>query len=50
MNISKESQAKIVVTIGPASRSEEMLTKLTEAGADVFRLNLSHDTHETHAE
>ncbi len=49
MNFRKESQAKIVATIGPASRSEEMLTKLAEAGADVFRLNLSHDTHETHA-
>jgi pyruvate kinase len=50
MNIRKESQAKIVATIGPASRSEEMLTKLAEAGVDVFRLNLSHDTHKTHAE
>ncbi|MCL2414880.1 MAG: pyruvate kinase [Bacteroidales bacterium] len=50
MNIRKESQAKIVATIGPASRSEEMLIKLTEAGVDVFRLNLSHDTHETHAQ
>ncbi|MCL2682794.1 MAG: pyruvate kinase [Bacteroidales bacterium] len=50
MNFRKESQAKIVATIGPASRSLEMLTKLAEAGADVFRLNLSHDTHETHAE
>ena len=50
MNIRKESQAKIIATIGPASRSEEVLTKLTKAGVDVFRLNLSHDTHETHAE
>ncbi len=50
INIRKESKAKIVATIGPASRSEEMLTLLAEAGADVFRLNLSHDTHETHAE
>ena len=50
MNIRKESQAKIIATIGPASRSEEMLTKLAKAGVDVFRLNLSHDTHETHAE
>jgi len=50
MNIRKESQAKIIATIGPASRSEEMLTKLAQAGVDVFRLNLSHDVHETHAE
>ncbi|MDR2907069.1 MAG: pyruvate kinase [Bacteroidales bacterium] len=48
--IKKESQAKIVATIGPASRSIEVLTKLAEVGVDVFRLNLSHDTHDTHAE
>ena len=50
MNIRKNSQAKIVATVGPASRSEDMLTKLAEACADVFRINLSHDTHAIHAE
>ena len=50
MIIRSESQAKIIATIGPASRSEEMLTQLTVAGVDIFRLNLSHDVHETHAE
>lgn len=43
-------QTKIVATIGPASGSEEQLTSLFYAGADVFRLNFSHGAHEEHAE
>src|ERR1700676_4281952 len=41
--------AKIVCTIGPASDSEEMITRLMDAGMDVVRLNFSHGTHEEHA-
>ncbi|MCG6885092.1 MAG: pyruvate kinase [Silicimonas sp.] len=37
---------KIVATLGPASSSYEMIRALFEAGADVFRLNMSHGTHE----
>lgn len=37
---------KIVATLGPASDSYDMIRKLFEAGADVFRLNMSHGTHE----
>lgn len=37
---------KIVATLGPASSSYEMIRALWEAGADVFRLNMSHGTHE----
>ena len=37
---------KIVATLGPASSSQEMIRALFEAGADVFRLNMSHGTHE----
>ena len=33
---------KIIATIGPASSSVEMLTKLIKAGARVFRVNFSH--------
>ncbi len=43
-------RAKIVATIGPASRSPERLRELILAGMDVARLNLSHGTHEIHAE
>ncbi len=37
---------KIVATLGPASDSHEMIRALHEAGADVFRLNMSHGTHD----
>ena len=42
--------AKIVCTLGPASTTEEKISALFEAGADVFRLNFSHGTHQEHAE
>lgn len=37
---------KIVATLGPASNDYEMICKLHEAGADVFRLNMSHGDHD----
>lgn len=37
---------KQVVTLGPASSTVEMIEKLFLAGADVFRLNFSHGSHE----
>ena len=37
---------KIVATLGPASSSYEMIRALFEAGADVFRLNMSHGSHD----
>ncbi|EET49105.1 pyruvate kinase [Thalassobium sp. R2A62] len=36
---------KIVATLGPASNDYEMIRALHEAGADVFRLNMSHGDH-----
>ncbi len=39
---------KIVATIGPSSDSDEMIRALIAGGTDVFRLNFSHGTHETH--
>ena len=41
---------KIVATLGPASDTYEMIRALFEAGADVFRLNMSHGSHEEIAE
>jgi len=39
-------QTKIVATLGPASNSREKIEALVEAGANVFRLNFSHGSHE----
>jgi pyruvate kinase len=41
-------KVKILATIGPASRSPEMLERLVRAGADAFRLNMSHGAHADH--
>ena len=43
-------KTKIVATIGPASESPEMLTRLIRAGVDVARLNFSHGNPAKHAE
>jgi pyruvate kinase len=45
-----ERRTKIVATLGPASDSMETLRALALAGMDAVRLNLSHGTHEQHAE
>jgi pyruvate kinase len=42
-------KVKILATLGPASRDPEMLRRLFRAGADAFRINLSHGDHEAHA-
>lgn len=41
-------KTKIVATIGPASRNKDVLRELIKAGANVFRLNFSHGSHEDH--
>jgi pyruvate kinase len=45
----RSRKVKVLATIGPASRSPEMLAKLLRAGADAFRVNMSHGAHEDHA-
>jgi pyruvate kinase len=47
--IRRHRRTKIIATIGPASSTPEMMTQLFLAGADVFRLNFSHGSHEDHA-
>ncbi len=41
-------KVKILATVGPASRDKDMLRKLVLAGADAFRLNMSHGEHDDH--
>src|SRR5580692_1757665 len=45
----RRRRTKIIATLGPASATPEILTRLFQAGADVFRLNFSHGTHDDHA-
>jgi len=47
--IRRRRRTKIIATLGPASSTPEILARLFQAGADVFRLNFSHGTHEDHA-
>jgi len=42
--------AKIIATLGPASSSPQAIESLFLAGADVFRLNASHGSHDDHRE
>jgi pyruvate kinase len=44
--VKRSRRIKILATLGPASSSEEMIEKLYKAGADVFRINMSHSSHE----
>ena len=39
-------RVKIVATLGPASSDQATIARLFEAGADVFRINMSHSTHD----
>jgi len=39
-------KTRIIATLGPATESAEMIDELIRAGASVFRLNMSHATHE----
>ncbi|MBV9812872.1 MAG: pyruvate kinase, partial [Acetobacteraceae bacterium] len=49
LKLRRRRRTKIVATIGPASSTRDVLSRLFAAGADVFRLNFSHGVHEEHA-
>lgn len=42
----RKRRTKILATLGPASSSKEKITELFNAGADLFRINMSHSSHE----
>lgn len=44
----RQRNAKIIATLGPASSDRTTILALFEAGADVFRFNFSHGSHEDH--
>lgn len=43
--MNRRRNVKIIATLGPASDTPEMIRNLFDAGADVFRLNMSHLDH-----
>ena len=45
----RSRKVRILATLGPASDSAEMIRALFIAGADAFRINMSHGAHEDHA-
>ncbi len=42
----RRRSVKILATLGPATSSEDRIAELFEAGADVFRINMSHTPHD----
>jgi pyruvate kinase len=42
----RERRVKIIATLGPSSCQPEAMERLVQAGADVFRINMSHSSHE----
>jgi pyruvate kinase len=47
--IRRSRKVKILATLGPASSTKETITALVRAGADAFRVNMSHGEHEIHS-
>ena len=45
--MNRNRRVKILATLGPASSDEETIYDLCMAGADVFRINMSHADHDT---
>jgi pyruvate kinase len=47
--VPRSRKVRILATLGPASDTPEMIRELAIAGADAFRINMSHGNHEDHA-
>ncbi|MGH6781824.1 MAG: pyruvate kinase, partial [Sphingomonadaceae bacterium] len=45
----RERKVRVLATLGPASASPEMIRTLYLAGADAFRINMSHGGHDDKA-
>ena len=45
----RQRRARILATLGPSSSTPDQIYALALAGADVFRLNFSHGSHDDHA-
>jgi pyruvate kinase len=45
----RSRKVRILATLGPSSSSDDMIRRLFLAGADAFRLNMSHGTHDVHS-
>ena len=46
MQFRRSRRVKIIATLGPASADRETIAALFAAGADVFRINMSHASHD----
>ena len=42
----RSRRVKILATLGPASNDPKVIEELVRAGADVFRINMSHASHD----
>ncbi len=47
--VPRTRKVRILATLGPASDTPAMIRRLAEAGADAFRINMSHGDHNDHA-
>src|SRR5687768_7715284 len=46
--VPRSRKVRILATLGPASNTPDMIRRLAEAGADAFRINMSHGSHADH--
>src|SRR5688572_28674346 len=46
--VPRSRKVRILATLGPASSTPDMIRQLAEAGADAFRINMSHGSHADH--